>query len=267
MSARPAAQVRLRPIALPTEHGGWGLVLMPIILGLGVAPSWAGLWIGLAALAVFLVRQPLKLAIGDWRGGKRFARTRWALLFALAYGAAALACVAAAWAAGARPCWEPLLLAAPLALVQFWHDTLKQSRALLAELCGAAAISAVAAIIARAQGWALAPACALWLLQALQACAAIVYVRTRIRLARGVVVPRAPAIWLHVAALGAVLALAWWRLVPALSGVAFAILAARAWAGLRPQALALPIPRVGMQEVGYSLVVVVMSILGVHMAF
>jgi hypothetical protein len=30
---------RLRSVALPSEHGGWGLTLEPAVLGLLVAPS------------------------------------------------------------------------------------------------------------------------------------------------------------------------------------------------------------------------------------
>ncbi len=94
--------VRLRPIALPTEHGGWGLLGAPILLGLWVAPSVAGAWLSLAALAAFLTRQPLKLALGDRRRGKRFPRTIWADRFALFYSAIALGAFAAAWITAAH---------------------------------------------------------------------------------------------------------------------------------------------------------------------
>lgn len=48
--------------------------------------------------------------------------------------------------------WLPLFLSIPLAAVQFRCDILKQSRALVAELCGATAISAVAAMIVQTAG-------------------------------------------------------------------------------------------------------------------
>ena len=52
-----ATQTRtIRSVALPTEHGGWGFLAEPILPGLLVAPSWAGLLLSLAALAVFLDR-------------------------------------------------------------------------------------------------------------------------------------------------------------------------------------------------------------------
>src|ERR1044072_2044638 len=39
-SAWPGA--KLRPLALPTEHGGWGFLLEPLVLAMIVAPSWIG---------------------------------------------------------------------------------------------------------------------------------------------------------------------------------------------------------------------------------
>ena len=33
----------LRSVAVPTEHGGWGLTAEPVVLGLAVAPSAAAL--------------------------------------------------------------------------------------------------------------------------------------------------------------------------------------------------------------------------------
>ena len=35
--------VRLRTVALPVEHGGWGISLEPVVLGLLVAPSASGI--------------------------------------------------------------------------------------------------------------------------------------------------------------------------------------------------------------------------------
>jgi YwiC-like protein len=78
--------------ALPVEHGGWGISLEPVLLGLLVAPSPAGLWLALATLGAFLARRPLKIVAGDRRRGREFARTPVARRFVLLYGAVALAC-------------------------------------------------------------------------------------------------------------------------------------------------------------------------------
>src|SRR5215471_8997516 len=55
--------VRLKTIALPVEHGGWGFLLEPIALGLILAPSIAGLYLALSALMLFLARQPLTIVM------------------------------------------------------------------------------------------------------------------------------------------------------------------------------------------------------------
>ncbi len=48
--------VALRPVALPTEHGGWSLTLEPVVLGLMVEPGWAGLALGTVAILGFVAR-------------------------------------------------------------------------------------------------------------------------------------------------------------------------------------------------------------------
>ncbi|MFP3942061.1 MAG: YwiC-like family protein, partial [Thermoanaerobaculia bacterium] len=64
-----------RAVALPPEHGSWGLVGEPVVLGLLVAPGWAPFLVGLAAFAAFLAYRPAKLAWGDLRRGRRYPRT------------------------------------------------------------------------------------------------------------------------------------------------------------------------------------------------
>lgn len=255
-AARPERSVRLRILALPVEHGGWSFLGAPVLLGLWVAPSWAGLWLSLAALGVFLLRQPLKLALADYQRGRRYPRTAWAVGFALSYAGLALAAFGAAWLTRAYPFWLPLLLAAPLAAVQLYYDLRKQSRALVAELSGASALSALAAAIALAGGWAPGTALLLWLLLALQALTAILYVTTRLRLARGSAVRRSPVLGAHLAAwlfvVGmAVSGLIWWPSV-----LVFGVLLLRAGVGMHPRSLGTPTPLVGVQELGFSLLTV-----------
>ena len=65
-SARPhppelPVTVPWKAVALPAEHGGWGFLTEPVVLGLVLAPSAAGLCLALAALAAFLTRHPLRL--------------------------------------------------------------------------------------------------------------------------------------------------------------------------------------------------------------
>ena len=56
--ARPRPRAAWRSVAIPDEHGGWGLTAEPVLLGLLVAPSWPGALLGVAAFVAFLVRSP-----------------------------------------------------------------------------------------------------------------------------------------------------------------------------------------------------------------
>ncbi len=256
--------VRLRPIALPTEHGGWALVGAPILLGLWVAPSVSGAWLGVASLAVFLARQPAGLALGDWRRGRRYPRTAWAAGFAFGYVLVALAAFACAWVSARGAFWLPLALAAPLVGVQAAHDLASRGRALPAQVCGAAAGGAIAAAILMAAGWAFSRALVPWTLLALQSVAAVAYVGARLRLARGIAAARWPSVVAHLVALVAAGALAWLGLAPRLGVLVFAVLAARAIVGLLPRSLATRTPMVGVQEVVYGLFTVAGLALGLR---
>ena len=117
------SDVRLRPIALPAEHGSWGLVLEPIVLGLLVAPTGAGFCLGLGAFASFLTRRPFKVAWAQ-SGGTRSERARIATAFFAGYALiAAVAFLTALWLSGVRPLL-PLLGALPFAAVFLAYDAL-----------------------------------------------------------------------------------------------------------------------------------------------
>ena len=74
VAAPAGARAPLRGVALPSEHGGWGLTLEPGLLGLLVAPSVAGACLAVAAVVAFVARTPLKLALVDRRRGRDVGR-------------------------------------------------------------------------------------------------------------------------------------------------------------------------------------------------
>jgi hypothetical protein len=261
VQAVPTTGVRLRLVALPTEHGGWGFLLEPIVLGLALAPSLAGLLLGLAAIGIFLTRHPLTLALGDWRRGKRYPRTAWAERFVLLYGLTALAASVAALAI-ARPFWQALLLAAPLALIQLGFDLRRESRGLVPEVAGAWALSASAPAIMLAAGASLGPALAIWAVLAARAAASILYVRARLRRLRGASAPAGPVVAAHLAGIAAVVALAAAELAPWLAVLALALLLARALHGLSPRRPPVRAVAIGVREVGYGVMTVVLTALG-----
>lgn len=258
----PQVRPRLRPIALPTEHGGWGFLIEPILLGMLVAPSWAGFALSLAAFGAFLARHPLELAIGDWRRGKRFLRTTWAERFAVLYGLVALGGFGLALRLAEGSFWAPLVLAAPLALVQLGYDLKKRSRALAPEFAGAAALGFAAPAIALAAGWGLGPALVLWAVLMARALPAILYVRVLIRRSRGVDVSTTPALLAHALALVGSAALALVGFVPWVAGLAMGLMLARAVYNVQPSRPALPAKRIGFQELGYGLGTVALVALG-----
>ena len=79
------ASVPLKSVALPTEHGGWGFTLEPLLLGLLLSPGLPTLGLFLLGLLGFLARHPLKLLYQDLRRGKRYPRTDLALKVAGVY--------------------------------------------------------------------------------------------------------------------------------------------------------------------------------------
>jgi hypothetical protein len=180
-NASPASRVRIASIALPTEHGGWGFTLEPILLGLLVAPSASAWEISAAALGIFLARRPVKILSTDLVRGRWLPRSKVALVFAVIYGGIALAGTIGAFITADGPFWIPVLVALPFALVALRADAHSKNRALLAELSGSIAMGATVAAITIAGGWDLAPAFGLWLILAARDVAAIVLVRGQIR--------------------------------------------------------------------------------------
>lgn len=248
-----AAPVSLRSVALPVEHGGWGLLAEPLLIGLALSPSRAGLGFTLAALGAFLARHPLKLLLADRRRGARYARTAVAERVAAAYGALALTGAALALRSAPPAAWWPLLLAAPLGAGQLWYDARHQGRRLAPELLGGAALGSTAAAIALAGGWPATVAAALWALMALKAVTSVLYVRARLRLDRGQPAGVETAVAAQTGALLGAAALAWVGAAPLLSVLAFAVLLLRAAHGLSAGRRALRTRDIGFRELFYGL--------------
>lgn len=246
--ARPA----LRPLALPSEHGGWGFLFEPIALALLVAPSGGGALIAQAFIFAFLARQPLRLALQDALRGKAYPRTKWCRLFAAGYAAGAAASLAGAIAAAGWSTLLPLALAAPLGLVQVVYDAKNRSRVLLPELCGAVAMSSSAAAIAIAGGLSASTAFTLAGVIVARSIPSIVYVRALLRRAHGQSASSWPVLALHLAAVLAVAAIA-----PLPAAAAMLLLFARAaWQLARP---APPAKRIGWTEVVFGAITVGVS--------
>ena len=60
----------LRHVAFPSDHGSWVFLLSPLLIGLFAGSSWsvAAIYLVIAALAAFLIRQPITIAVKVYSG-------------------------------------------------------------------------------------------------------------------------------------------------------------------------------------------------------
>lgn len=179
-SRKSQARSPLRSVALPSEHGGWGLTIEPVVLGLMVAHSVAALCLGLATVLAFLARTPLKLAVVDARRGRTLERTRLARKVAAVELVALAALVAVSFATATPGFWWPIVGIAPLMAVELSYDIRSRSRRLIPELAGAVGIAGMTAMMVLAGGRGAAVALGLWAILAGRAIAAIPTIRDQV---------------------------------------------------------------------------------------
>ena len=261
--AERAAGVRpgWRAVAMPSEHGGWGLTLEPVVLGLLVGWSGAGFALGIAAFTAFLLRTPAKLVAVDLRRGRWLDRSRMALRIAIVelvvLGVAVVVVVASAgWS------WlVPVVVAGPLVAIELSFDIRSRGRRLVPELCGAFGITAVAASILIAAGRSTALATGVWLVLAARAVGAIPFVRVQIaRLRRG----RGP-VWqsdlaqVIAVVVAAVAVAADGRLLLGLAGVTVLAVAQSFWVRRPP----IPAKQLGLRQMAIGMALVAVTAVGV----
>jgi hypothetical protein len=218
--------VRIKTIALPAEHGGWGLVFEPVVLGLLLAPSFAGFYLMLGAIALFLARQPLTLLFVN--RNRESPRTLLAKRFATLYLSIGAASFIAAVVSSQFSFVMPLLIAAPFAMVQLAHDWSGRRRVLPAELSGAIAVSSLATAIALCGGWSFLAAFGLWLIMIARAGPAILYVRAVLGRLHKKPSSSLPMLAAHAASVAAVTLLVRGGLAPRLAIIAMLVLTLRA---------------------------------------
>ncbi len=252
-----------RAIALPVEHGSWSFWLEPVLLGFLVAPSIAGLWLIGASLAIFLIRQPLKIVWTDRQRQRRYQRTRLAERFVGLYVVIAVVMGLIAFVMSpAADFLLPFLLVSPLVIVQVYFDVRHESRHWLPEVTATIILASIAASIGLLGGWPLLPALALSVIIITRAVPTVFYVRARLRLEKGQAATAMISTTLHVIALIVLVIFTWLELIPLLSVIAGLMLLARAVHGLsrwrrpaRPQII-------GVQEIVFGLITITMAGLG-----
>lgn len=145
-------QLLRRHIALPTDHGAWVFLLSPLAIGLAAGGSWspATLYLVVAALAAFLVRQPAATLVKVYsrRRSRRDLAPAWFWL--AVYGLVGLLALAGL-------VWHGfgfvLLLAVPGGPVFAWHLYLISRRAERRQMGVELAGSGVLALAAPAAFW------------------------------------------------------------------------------------------------------------------
>jgi len=252
----------LRSVAVPTEHGGWGLTAEPVLLGLAVAPSIAGACVGIAAILAFVARTPLRIVLVDRHRSRDLDRTALARRVLLVEIATIAVLVATAAVTASAGFWWPAAIAAPLVAIELWFDTRSRSRRLVPELAGTYGICSVAAMILLAAAHPSTEAVAVWLILAGRATTAIPHVRAQIARLHGrpwyprlLLVADAAAIALVVAASAADLAV---------SAGAVAVVGVIAFQR-RTAATPVPAKVIGLRQTLLGLAVVAATALGIHL--
>ncbi len=252
--------VPLKTVALPTEHGGWGFTLEPLLLALLLTPGPHTLGLFLFGLCGFLARHPLKLAYQDLRKGKRYPRTDLALLVGGAYALLALVGLLLAALTAWGPFFLPLLAALPLGAYVAWADAHGRARELFAELAAALFMASLAPAGILAGGLDAEVALGSFLALALRDVAALYYARTQVLRARGLKPKTHPAFLALWSAFLAALLLGFLGLLPWSVPLALGLLALYgSLALLRP-----PVPArvIGWTQMGFGLLLVLLTALG-----
>jgi len=252
--ARANNGVRLKTIALPAEHGGWGLLFEPIALGLLLAPSIAGMYLALSAVGFFLARHPLTLVVLNRK--RSSPRTALARRFAALYLTTGTASFVGALVFSQRQFILPLLMAVPFAVVQVAHDWSGRRRVLLSELAGAVAICSLATAIALAGGWSTKASFALWAIMIAREVPAVLYVRACLRRARASDASPVPMTVAHLLAIVAVVALAIANAASAWVVIALTLLAIRAVIGFTKAKTVTP-KQLGFSEIAFGAMTVI----------
>lgn len=260
-ASRPTSQ-RWKAVALPPEHGGWGFLIEPLLLGLFVAPSWAGLSLALGVSGASLLRQPLKIAWQDHRAHRRYTRTVLAERFVALYGALMVAGFAGAVALGGVHVVLPFLFAVPLAGVALYSYAQNRGRDLWPEMAGASVLALSAFGMGLAAGKALGVAVALWLIPLARNLSSVLYIRARIRLDKGQPFTRTPTVLAHVGGVALVGVLAALGYAPIVAVVVMGILLLRAVHGLSAYRQRVAVQVVGFLEVFYGLLTVAFTAAG-----
>ena len=244
------------------------MLFEPIVLGLLLAPSVIGVLISLIAIFTFLMRPPTKIIISDWQHHRRSVRTAYAQGFVFLYALIVCACgliitmVAppsffAAFMLVSHG-WLVLSIVFLVLILRLIWNFMHGSRDLVAQILGGVSLNSTSTLIVSTTGWAIGASLILWMILSLRVINSIFYVRARIRLDRGKPVSILPTAAVHLIGVLAVFVLAIMGYVPYLAIFPSVVLLIRMGVGLSPLRRSIQPQAIGIQELGYGILTVIL---------
>jgi hypothetical protein len=168
---------------LPKEHGSWAMLIIPLILGTVIAPTWRWpviiLWV--AAFGFFLLRYPLVLLVKTRRRptADRGRLWRWAAFYLGLTG------LSGGWLVLVEELWWLAVMAVAGALLltlHLWLVARRQEMSLSGELAGVAGLALGAPMAYyTASGLLDNTAAALWLINMLYFGGTVFYIKLKVR--------------------------------------------------------------------------------------
>lgn len=268
-----ARRERRRALILPREHGAWGLLLVPMVTGAGVAFRQAShifplILLLTAALALFWLRTPLENLLGTSAMRAQTLEESHALRAAIIVlaGIAAVALAGLLWKGKNADLWPLAAAGAAAFMAQAILKKLHRRTRMLSEMVGTIGLTAAApAAYYVITGEFNAIAWTLWLANILFAGDQIHYVQLRIHTAKvqGFRAKLAHG-WgfaLGQALMTAIITLACMaRLMPPIASLAFAPLLFRGWFYFVQEPTPLLVRRLGWSELKHATVFCVLLI-------
>ncbi len=185
-----------RQVAVPQDHGSWVFLLSPLLIGLFAGKNFRleSLYLVLAALAAFLIRQPLSMAVKAYAGRRPKNDLPAAWFWMAVYGVFLIAGLAALALSGFG---FVFLLGVPAIPVFAWHLYLVSRRAERGQAGVEILATGILALSAPAAFWigqgAYSPTgWLLWVLTWLQSAASIVYAYLRLAQRKMDAIPTLP---------------------------------------------------------------------------
>ena len=179
---RIGSTTNLRP-PLPKEHGSWAMFIIPLILGLSIAPiwRWRSIVLVIAVLGLFLLRYPLATIV---KTRKRPAADRPALIgWSISY--AGIALIGGGYLIVAEQLYWLIpigLIGSALLLFNLWLVDRRREMSVLGELSGIFGLALGAPMAYyTVSGQLDGTAAALWLINALYFGGTVFYIKLKVR--------------------------------------------------------------------------------------